>query len=135
MENNLENLFLPKLQTNGLAQISPLAMAFIGDGVHTLFVRDECVKSQVRLSKDYHNICAGKCNAKAQAIKLEGLLEMLDDDEKDIIRRARNAKIHHTAKNFDEETYKKATAFEALVGYLYLIGRYDRIKYILCYGE
>ena len=55
----------------------------------------------------------------------------LTDEEKDIIRRARNAKIGHIAKNSDIETYKKATSLEALIGYLYLKGNYSRLNEIL----
>ena len=53
------------------------------------------------------------------------------ESELDIIRKARNCHSKHTAKNFDEETYKKATAFEALIGFLFLSGQKERLKEIL----
>ena len=57
-------------------------------------------------------------------------MPLLTEKELDIVRRARNAKTHNIAKNADIETYKKATSFEALVGYLYLIGNFERLNYI-----
>ena len=62
---------------------------------------------------------------------MEKLLIVLNEDEKEIVRKARNAKAKHKAKNFDEEEYKKATAFEALVGYLYLTNQTERLNEIL----
>ena len=62
---------------------------------------------------------------------MESITPFLNGEEKEIVRRARNSKAKHKAKNFDEEEYKKATAFEALVGYLYLSGQKERLNEIL----
>lgn len=133
--DELSLLFYPKMKEKDVLQMNILSLAFIGDGVHTLYVRDGAVKSSDLLAKSYHTICAKKCNALAQSLVLEKIYSFLDEKERDVIRRAKNAKMHHSSKNFDEETYKKATAFEALVGYLYLLGKYDRIKLLLTNGE
>jgi len=128
---NLQDIFKSCLNDKQILEINPIALAFIGDSLHTLFVRDMVIKNDNLLLKDYHKISASYCNANAQSKMLEIILPALNDKELEIVRRTRNSKIHHTAKNSDEATYKKSTCFEALLGYLYLTGNYDRIKYIL----
>ncbi len=115
-------------------QLSPLALAFMGDAVHTAFVREEVLKGNLNKINNYHNIAKKYCNAKKQQETLESLQDSLTDEEKDVVRKARNCKSKHGAKNFDEETYKKATAFEALVGFLYLKNRQERLKEILMFS-
>ena len=111
--------------------LSPLALAFIGDGVHTLFVREFVVKGGISNLNCYHQKAKKFCNAKHQKEVLEKLLPMLTFEESEIVRRARNAKSKHKAKNFNEEEYKKATAFEALIGFLYLTEQKERLEEIL----
>ena len=106
-------------------------LAFIGDAVHTLFVRDNVVKTNNLLLKDYHKKSASLCRAKAQAERLDLVLNLLTQEEADIVRRARNAKVHTIAKHSDIETYKKSTSYEALIGYLYLKGDFKRLNQIL----
>ena len=128
---NLQDIFTACLTEKQVQELSPVALAFIGDGVHTMYVRDKVIKQGSLTVNDYHKKSASFCNAKAQSKLLDKVLPSLLEGEQDIVRRARNAKIHHTSKNSDEATYKKATSFEALIGYLYLVGNYDRIKQIL----
>ncbi|MBQ7884674.1 MAG: Mini-ribonuclease 3 [Clostridia bacterium] len=128
---NLQNIFASPCSEQEIIEMSPLALAFIGDGVHTMHVRDSVIKNGGVVG--FHKKSAGQCNAKAQAQKLDRLISSLKPCEQDIVRRARNAKTHNIAKNSDIETYKKATSFEALVGYLYLKGDYDRLNEILKY--
>lgn len=135
MSASLDNVMLSPKSENEIKELNPIVLAFIGDGVHTLYVRDMIVKSSNLLANGCHKESAKLCNAKSQANKLATIMNLLTDEEKDIVRRARNAKTHHAAKNSDEETYKKATSFEALIGYLYLLGRYDRIKELLSSEE
>lgn len=112
--------------------LSPLALAFIGDAIHTAFVREYVLTNEQDLKiANYHNLAKKFCNAKHQKDVLEKILAILTDNEKEVVRRARNAKSKHKAKNFDEEEYKKATAFEALIGYLYLSNQSERLKEIL----
>lgn len=100
--------------------LSPLALAFLGDAVHTAFVRIWVLEHEKTKMENYHERAKKFCNAAAQAQFLEKIMDSLSDDEKEIVRKTRNAKPKHTAKNCDEKTYKAATCFEALVGYLYL---------------
>ena len=112
-------------------QLSPLALAFLGDAIHTAYVRVKVLEGQINKLNNYHNQAKKFCNAKKQKDTLEKISESLLDDEKEIVRRARNSHSKHSSKNFDEETYKKATAFEALLGYLYLNNRHERLQEIL----
>lgn len=131
--NQFQDIFLSPLNDDAFKEINPIVLAFIGDGVHTLFVRDKVVKTSNLLVNRCHINSAKFCNAKSQAKKLDLLLDSLSEDELNIVRRARNSKTHNIAKNSDIETYKKATSFEALVGYLYLKGNYKRLNEILKY--
>ncbi len=114
-----------------IEQLSPLALAFLGDAIHTAYVRKEVLSGQLNKPNNYHNLAKKFCNAKKQKETLDNLLEKLSEEEKEIVRKARNSKSKHTAKNFDEETYKKATAFEALVGWLFLTKQNARLEEIL----
>jgi len=112
-------------------ELSPLALAFIGDAIHTAFVRKQVLLGEKNKLNNYHTAAKKFCNAKSQKETLEKIAENLSEEEKNVVRRARNCHSKHSAKNFDEETYKKATAFEALIGYLYLSKQEERLKEIL----
>lgn len=112
-------------------ELSPLALAFMGDAVHTAFVRRYVLSGQSNKIQNYHTFSSKFCNAKKQMETLEKILPNLNEEEANIVRKARNTHSKHSAKNFDEETYKKATAFEALVGFLYLSGQNERLDEIL----
>ena len=112
-------------------ELSPLALAFLGDSIHTTFVRERVLTAKTNKLENYHNQAKKFCNAKKQMEVLEKILPTLKEEELDVVRRARNAHAKHGAKNFDEETYKKATAFEALIGYLYLNNEKERLQNIL----
>lgn len=108
-----------------------LPLAFIGDSVHTLFVR-RYVLSKQPSKMDSYNVSASKfCKASTQAHVLKEITPLLSEDECEIVRRARNAKPKHSAKNASYTDYLYATAFEALIGYLYLKGDKDRLEQIL----
>ena len=105
-----------------------LPLAFIGDSVHTLFVRDYILKSGNLKLENYHNKSS---QASSQAKALEKIIPLLNEDESEIVRRARNAKPKHQAKNASSADYSYATAFEALIGYLYITENKDRLDEIL----
>ena len=107
-------------------EMSILSLSFIGDAVHTLFVRDKILKSANLKAGGYHNLSSKICKASSQARVLDLIENELFEDEKEIAKRARNAKSHK-AKNSTMIEYKKASALEAVFGYLYLLektGRY-----------
>ncbi|MDD2227626.1 MAG: ribonuclease III domain-containing protein [Clostridia bacterium] len=130
--NDLLYLVPPNLNAKEIINISPLLLAFIGDAVHTLFVRSYFLKNSAGTTPNkQHKLCSGLCRAEAQGRALDFISPFLNDDELDIARRARNSKNHSGSKNTSVEDYKKATAFEALVGFLYLTGQNKRLENLL----
>ena len=101
--------------------MSPLTWAYIGDCVYELFIRTHLVETTNLKPHKLHIEAVKQVKAKAQANKLEELQEMLTEEEKEIVRRTRNTENHHVAKNADPRDYMYATAFEGLIGYLYLL--------------
>lgn len=111
--------------------MSPLTWAYIGDGVYDLFIRTHLINT-TRLKPHMLHIEAIKyVKADAQVKILNKIYEELTEEEKDIVRRGRNAENHHLPKNSTVEEYRYSTAFEALIGYLYLTKQDQRLKEIL----
>ena len=106
-------------------------LAFIGDAVHTKFVREQIIKNNTLKLNEIHKTSSKFCSAKWQSKIYEKIKDMLDFEESEIMRMARNSKPKHTAKNADPADYHKATAFEALVGWLYLNNKIERLDVIL----
>ena len=106
-------------------------LAFLGDAIHTLYVRKSIIaKGEVKLN-ELNKICSKFCSAKWQRRVYENLMPILNDEEQNILRMARNSKPKHSAKNANPADYHKATAFEALVGWFYLNEKKDRLDEIL----
>ena len=111
--------------------LSPLTWAYVGDAVYELYVRTYLInKTNVKPHK-LHLEAIKYVKAKSQADALIKLDKYLSDEEKDIVRRGRNTENHHVAKNSTIQDYMYSTAFEALIGYLYLTKQENRIKEIL----
>ena len=113
---------------------SPLALAFVGDGVYSLVVRTMIVNAANRANHVLHNASVKYVKAENQAKIVEMITPALTEEESDVLRRGCNAKPHTTAKNASIKDYHKATGLEALVGYLYLAGRTDRMLELLKLG-
>lgn len=113
-----------------MTNLSPLAFAFLGDAYHTLYIRQMVLKS-MHSPKNYHTLASKYCNASAQRQAIEKIYELLTSAEQEIAKSARNAHSKHKAKNYSEEDYKKATAFEALLGYLFANGQKERLNFLL----
>lgn len=111
-----------------VVEINSLNLAFIGDAVWTLMVREFFCNHTNFKNNDLHKLTTKFVKAVYQAKALDKLQEVLYENEKDIARRARNTKMHTVSKNAPLADYKKATSFEAVIGYLYLLGDIDRIK-------
>ncbi len=112
-------------------QMSPLTWAYIGDCVFELYIRTKLVDTTNLKPHKLHIESIKYVKAQAQAEHLLKIYEKLTDEEKDIVRRGRNAENHHLPKNCDVQDYMYSTAFEALIGYLYLTKRKERVKEIL----
>ncbi len=111
--------------------MSPLVWAYVGDSVYELFIRTHLVETTKLKPHNLHTEAIKYVKAKAQAQKLENLQEFLTDEEKEIVRRTRNTENHHLPKNADLSDYMYATAFEGLIGYLYLTEQKERLEEIL----
>ncbi len=111
--------------------MSPLTWAYIGDAVYELFIRNKLINETNLKPHKLHIEAIKYVKAKSQAEKLNEIYEMLTDEEKDIVRRGRNTQNHHLPKNSNVQEYMYATAFEALIGYLYLTEQHSRLKEIL----
>lgn len=121
---------IKEINEKNINEMNILSLSFVGDAVHTLFIRNKILKSYNLLAGDYHAKCVKYCNAGAQAKAYDVLFDDLTVQEQEIAKRARNAKSHK-AKNSSIENYKKATAFEAVIGYLYLLEKQERLNEIL----
>lgn len=108
---------------------SPLDLAFLGDCVYELFVREHLVTEANRPNRDLHAEKVKYVNAEAQKQAIDLLLPQLTEKELAIFKRGRNAHTHHTPKNMSSASYHAATGLEALFGYLYLNGELDRLRY------
>lgn len=108
-------------------ELSPLTLAFIGDTVFDLLVREELICQANRPANDLHQLAVKKVKASAQAEFVDVILPLLDEKETSVYKRGRNAKSGHLPKNANQRDYHMATGFEALIGYLYLSNRLDRI--------
>jgi len=115
-------------EKNKIKQMNPLVLAFVGDGVETLFVRAKVALSGDQKANALHKRATEEVNAHAQSEQAERVLPYLTEDEKDIFLRARNSKSRHHAKNFSVVDYRRASGWEAVIGYLYLTGETERLK-------
>ena len=111
--------------------LSPLTWAYVGDAVYELYVRTNLVNKTKLKPHKLHIESIKYVKAKAQADILKEIMDKLTDDEKEIVRRARNAENNHLPKNAEPEDYMYSTAFEGLIGYLYLCKKDERLKEIL----
>lgn len=109
-------------------ELSPLTLAFIGDTVFDLLVRENLICEANRPANDLHNLAVQKVKASAQAEFVEKILPHLTEAELSVYKRGRNAKSGHLPKNASQSDYHMATGFEALIGYLYLSDEIERIK-------
>jgi len=110
------------------AQRSALNLAFVGDTVFDLLVRETLVCRANRPVKQQHALAAARVKAAAQAAAAQKLLPVLTQQEKEQFIRGRNAHSNHKAKNATSGDYHYATGLETLFGYLYLNGEIDRLR-------
>ena len=111
-------------------QMSPLTWAYVGDAVYELWIRTHLVDTTNLKPNKLHVESIQFVKAKAQADILEQIENDLTEQEKEIVRRGRNTQTHHIAKNASMQDYMYATAFEALIGYLYLTKQEHRLQEI-----
>lgn len=122
-----------KLPDTDIKTYSPLTLAFIGDSVFDLIIRSYVVETGNAPVNKLHHRCAKLVQAGAQAELYYSIKDKLTDEEMAVFKRGRNAKSFTTAKNAGLLEYRTATGIEALIGYLYLTDRIERIMELMHY--
>ncbi|KXS43171.1 MAG: ribonuclease III family protein [Candidatus Frackibacter sp. T328-2] len=111
--------------------LSPGIMAYIGDSIYEVFIRSYLIEKGIRKNNELHKTAIKYVNAEAQASLLKEIKSSLTEEEEIIVRRGRNSSSGQVPKNTDVVDYRHSTAFEALIGYLYLEGEEERLQEIL----
>lgn len=120
-----------KKERNEVNNMSPLIWAYVGDSVYELYVRTLLINTTNLKPHMLHINAIKYVKADAQAEILKKIENYLTEEEKDIVRRGRNTQNHHLPKNANIQDYMYATAFEGLIGYLYLTEQDKRVEEIL----
>ena len=120
-----------KKNVEDVNMLSPLVWAYVGDSVYELFIRTNLVNNSNAKPHKLHIQSIKYVKAKAQAETLDKIFDKLTSKEREIARRGRNTENHHVAKNANVADYAHSTAFEALIGYLYLTHQDERLEEIL----
>lgn len=127
----LKDLRTKKFTEKEARLLNPLQLALVGDGVYELFIRNSILSNNLELNAHKMHVKAiGYVKAKSQSIIMHEIEDKLTENESYIFKRGRNAKSATVPKNADVRDYRMATGFEALVGYLYLIGDTERLEFI-----
>lgn len=116
-----------QIKQQDIRSFSPLTLAYIGDGIYELIIRTVVVEKGNRQVNKLHQQASRFAKAQAQSEMMEMLLPLLTEEETLIYKRGRNAKSYTTAKHASVNDYRRATGFEALMGYLYLQGNMERL--------
>ncbi len=116
-----------KLPDIDVRSYSPLVLAYIGDAVYEIVIRSLLVGRGNAQANRLHKEASALVNAGAQSASLERIKEELTEEEMQVFKRGRNANSATMAKHASMSDYRRATGFEALMGYLYLTGRTERI--------
>lgn len=127
---------MEKISVAAAKQYSVLSLAFVGDAVFSLYVKENLTLRHDFKSGKLTLIAANAVSAVAQSKMYEAVLDSLSEDELSIAKSAKNAHTNNKAKNAALSEYKKATALEAVIGFLYLTGQQARLTGLLdkCYG-
>lgn len=127
MEKNMMFELVEKLSVKEVRQLSPLQLAYVGDAAYELLIRHFLISVKNISVHQLHKESIKFVKAKAQKDILFKIKEHLTEEEWNTVKRGRNAKSGTIPKNADLQDYKYATGFEALIGFLYLLKRFDRL--------
>lgn len=129
---NLRMVKFNEVMERGRARtLSPVVLAFVGDAVYSLYVREGLVFSSDYKTGTLQKLSSAKVSAKGQAELFSRLEGKLTEEERDIFLRGRNAKKPAKSKSASVAEYNVSTGFEAVIGFLYLCGDYQRIDELL----
>lgn len=120
-----------KMSEKEVLELNALVLAYVGDAVHSLYVREQLVRGSSAKAGTLHREASAKVKAETQAKLAEALWNDFTETEKSVYLRGRNGKAHHKAKNQSGADYRKASGFEAVLGYLYLTGQTERLVELL----
>lgn len=126
--------FGEKMEKTKANCVNPVVLAFVGDAVYSLFVRERLAFVNDGKAGELNKLAVKEVNAQAQAEFIKELLPNLTEDELAVFKRARNAKKTTRAKNASVADYNLSTGFEAVLGFLYMTGNTERLDYILNKG-
>jgi ribonuclease-3 family protein len=131
--NNMAAPVIAPLLPRGLpiGQLSPVVLAYIGDAVFEVYIRQRLVAGTLRKPQELHRAATRYVSAAAQARLLQRWMPLLTEEEADVVRRGRNAKSGQPPRNADPGDYRHATALECLVGYLYYRGEQVRLEQLI----
>jgi ribonuclease-3 family protein len=108
--------------------LNPVTLAFLGDAVYALYVRERLIKTSGGKVADFQRASSKILSAQAQSEFLNDLLPFFTEEETDVYHRGRNAKKGAKSKNASPADYNRSTGLEAVIGYLYAIGEIERIE-------
>lgn len=132
MENLIDNILIDIHKDNKeILSYSLLSLAFLGDSIHSAFVRGKLVNDKTYKVKELHSKATKFVKASSQSYVLENLFEILTEEEKRIVGSAKNSKTNNIAKNASIKDYKNATALESLFGFLALSNNFERLNLLL----
>lgn len=133
---NLKETFMEafRLEEQDIRTYSPLTLAYIGDAIFELVVRTVLVERKNMQPEKLHKAATKIVKAETQSLLVEVLKEELTEEELAVFKRGRNAKAVTRAKNATMSDYRRATGFEALMGYLYLKGDLERMIRLISLG-
>ncbi len=123
-----------KMEVAKAKNLNPVVLAFVGDAVYSLFVREKLTFNSDAKSGELNKLAVKEVKATAQAEFFKEISELLTEDETIIFKRARNAKKTTRAKNASVAEYNVSTGFEAVLGFLYITGQTDRLNFLLNKG-
>ena len=123
---------MDKIKANNL---SPVVLAFVGDAVYSLFVRERLTFNSDCKTGELNKLSTSEVKATAQAEFVKEIYDILNEEELAIYKRGRNAKKSTKAKHASVTDYNCSTGFEAVLGYLYITGEIERLNYILNKGK
>lgn len=116
-----------------IVELNPLVLAFVGDSVQQLMVRTKLACNTTAKAGELHKLQAEQIKAPAQAKYMDEIMPLLTEDEMAVFKRARNSHMNTIAKHSSVADYKKASGFEAVIGYLYLLGKNERLEQLFMF--
>ncbi len=124
-----------KMDRQKARNLNPVVLAFVGDAVYSLFVREKLTYYSDSKAGELNKLAVEQVKASAQSEFLSEILYLFTEEELNVFKRARNAKKTTRAKSASVAEYNASTGFEAVLGYLYLIGENDRLNFLLNKGQ